>query len=118
LYLTPAQARALAESGMEVGGNGTSGDNLQGLPPSAQAAEIAAAAAFLTETIGLPSGRLLFAYPAGGWDEVTLELLPAHGFAAGLTSHRGHVEPGADPLRLPRFDAARDFDAALGLGLG
>ncbi len=113
LYLTPAQARALAESGMEVGGNGASGDNLQGLPPAAQAEEIAASAAFLTGMVGLPAGRLLFAYPAGGWDEVTLDLLPAHGFAAGLTSHHGAVIRDTDPLRLPRFAAAREFDAAL-----
>lgn len=113
LYLTPAQAAALAAAGMEVGAMGDGADNLQGLPPATQAAEVAQSAAFLAEVAGQESGRRLFAYPAGGWDEATLELLPAHGFAAGLTCHRAPVTAGSDPLRLPRFDAARDFDAVL-----
>ena len=113
LYLTPAQAGALAAAGMEVGGMGDGADTLQGLPPAAQADEVARSAAFLTEATGQAPGRLLFAYPAGGWDETTLDLLPAHGFAAGLTCHRARVGTGGDPFRLPRFDAFRHFDTAL-----
>jgi len=112
LYLSPAQARALADAGMEVGGQGLTATNLQGLPHRTQQGEIAATTAFLTRKIGL-GDRLLFSYPHGGWDEATLELLPAEGFVAALTAHHGRVRAGTDAFLLPRFDAAQDFDRAL-----
>ena len=112
LYLTVAQARALADSGMTIGGYGRSATNLQGLPYRAQLAEISASARFLAKTFGRHTDRV-FAYPQGGWDEATLELLPAQGFSLGLTGHHGRVQPGADPLLLPRIDGAQDFHQVL-----
>jgi hypothetical protein len=38
-----------------------------------------------------------------------LELLPALGFVAGLTTHPGGGGAGTDPFRLPRYNAIRDF---------
>jgi len=112
LYLSLAQARALAEAGMEVGGHGLTATNLQGLPPRAQSAEISQSAGFLRHLVGVADG-LLFSYPHGGWDEATLDALPAQGFVGALTGHRAHVATGDDPFRLPRYDAARDFELAL-----
>ncbi len=113
-YLSPAQAAALVSAGMELGGHGRHSINLQGLPPTFQAEEIAASADFLMGLIGKTAkGRLLFSYPNGGWDEATLEVLPPLGFAAGLTTHKAVVTKSSDSFRLPRFDAAQDFERAL-----
>jgi peptidoglycan/xylan/chitin deacetylase (PgdA/CDA1 family) len=114
LYLTPDQARDLARSGMEIGGYGGTGGNLQGVPDPEQAAELAAAAAFLTDDLGCgPPYRRLFAYPGGGWDEVTLDLLPRYGFAAAVTNHPGAVRPGTDRFLLPRYPAITGFETAM-----
>jgi len=113
LYLSPGQVRVLAAAGMEIGGQGLTATNLQGLPYRTQLREIAATATFLRRKLGVGEG-LAFAYPHGGWDEATLELLPAHGFAAGLTAHPDHVGFDTDPFLLPRFDAGQDFERALG----
>ncbi len=114
LYLSPAQVQALAESGMELGGCGNSGINLQGVPRRQQAEEIEASAGFLREQPATgDDGERLFAYPGGGWDEVTLDLLPRYGFTAAFTLHPGAVAAPSDPFRLPRYDATADFDTAL-----
>lgn len=102
-YLSPGQIAGLIDNGMEIGGNAMGAIDLQGLPPAAQESEIAGTARFLRETLVL-TGDLIFSYPQGGWDEVTLDLLPRHGFSGGLTTHAGPVLPGADRYRLPRID--------------
>jgi peptidoglycan/xylan/chitin deacetylase (PgdA/CDA1 family) len=113
LYLPLEKARALIAAGMDVGGQGATTTNLQGLPRPFQEAEVAESAKFLTHVMGLPAGNLSFAYPHGGWDEVTLELLPAYGFASGATNHKGIIRRDSDPYRLPRWDGTRNFEAAI-----
>ena len=113
LYLTKDKARALHAAGMELGGQGRTTTNLQSQPRKTQLDEISASAKFLTKDLGLPSGNLPFAYPHGGWDEITLELLPKHGFSTAVTNHKGLIRSSSDPFRLPRWDGTLDFEAAI-----
>jgi len=56
-----------------------------------------------------------FSYPFGEHDEQTVDVVRQAGFGVAVTTVEGAVEPGADPLRLPRLEirAGDDLGARL-----
>ncbi len=115
MALRPAQIRALATAGGEIGGHSTSHPDLSKLDRAAQLAEVADNKAFLEDVIGQAVGS--FAYPEGMYDGRTVEILKEVGYGAAVDGDNGHghedegVQDGrplklsadVDPFHLPRF---------------
>jgi peptidoglycan/xylan/chitin deacetylase (PgdA/CDA1 family) len=69
--------------------------------------ETAQSKARLEALLGRPV--LAFAYPYGGFDAVTVEVVRAAGFRVAVTTTESLLLPCADPMRLPRHEIrARD----------
>ena len=103
LYMTWTDVRALAASGVEIGGHTVSHPILSKLPRDAQAAEIQDCAASIER--GLGRAPVSFAYPFGrSWDfdEHSVAAARAAGFTTATTTHAGVQVRGGDPYRIPR----------------
>ena len=73
-------------------------------------AEIVCNKKHLERILGQPV--LTFSYPYGDYDPQTIELARAAGFVAAVTVEEGLVEPGGNPMLLPRFEVkAHDKEA-------
>jgi len=106
LYMDLAQLRALAGSGMEIGGHGVEHRWLDELSAEEQRIEITGMRAFLAGVHGrLPTDWLL-CYPYGAYDAITLRLAGDGGAALGVTAdaEKDLARTLDAPLRLPRLD--------------
>lgn len=107
--LTWEQARAMAQSGVELGGHTVSHPILSALSLADQEAEIVRCRDRIAEEIG--RAPTAFAYPNGSlrdFDHRTVDLVRAAGFEAACTTVRGSNRPGADPLILCRHGVGAD----------
>lgn len=104
LYASVPELRAMARAGMVIGAHGRDHEWLDGLDRAGQAAEIAASVAFLADVGGAPPRDWAIAYPYGGHDATTLELVRAAGGRLGFTVVPRLAGPGDDWLALPRLD--------------
>lgn len=107
--LTWAQARAMAESGLELGGHTVSHPILSALSLTGQEVEIARCRDRIAEETG--RAPTAFAYPNGSprdFDHRTVALVRAAGFEAACTTIRGSNRPGADGLTLCRHGVGAD----------
>jgi hypothetical protein len=110
--LTEREVAELAASRfVEVGAHTVSHPVLARLSPRAQLSEITESRDTVRELAGGPVDS--FAYPYGGetdYSSTTVRLLREAGFATGLTTIRGGVVAGINPLQMPRV-LVRDWDS-------
>ena len=105
LMMRSGQVQALHAAGMEIGGHTVNHPILAELPAEAARAEIAAGRRRLQELTGAPVD--VFAYPNG---KPGRDYAPAHasmardaGFRCAVSTAKGTVRAGSDPLQWPRF---------------
>jgi len=96
--------------GHTIGGHGHSHEPYDRLRNDEIRHDLLQSAAVLREGLG-PEVRP-FSYPYGCYNNQAVAACREAGFVHGFTTHRAWVEPHADPLRLPRFDAI-DVNAVL-----
>lgn len=104
LYMTWDDARALRDSGVELGGHTVHHEILSKLDANAARNEVEGSrAALVRELGGLPSS---FAYPFGrrwDWNDESVEIVRAAGWKSATTTHPGTNARGGDPYRLKRI---------------
>jgi peptidoglycan/xylan/chitin deacetylase (PgdA/CDA1 family) len=105
-HVAPADARALVAAGHDVGSHSMTHAGLAVRPRAPGERERIAAelAGSMTRVAGW-AGRpvVALAYPKGEYDRTTRELARQAGYALAFTTDLGYLEPGADPMELPRF---------------
>jgi peptidoglycan/xylan/chitin deacetylase (PgdA/CDA1 family) len=94
--------RLAARPGHEVGAHTLHHLALSSQPLEVRRHEIAEGRAVLERVLGRAVSS--FAYPFGDVDAASVDLVRAAGFEAAVTCEEALVHPGADPLRLPRFE--------------
>jgi peptidoglycan/xylan/chitin deacetylase (PgdA/CDA1 family) len=90
----------LQEAGWEIGSHGHAHRRLARRPAAEQAEDVRLSFQLLSERLGRPPRS--FAYPYGSHGPETVESVRAAGFAFAVTTRRGLVHPGDDPLQLRR----------------
>lgn len=104
LYLTPAQSRALARHGFEVGSQGHEHIWLGRSDAARQREDIETSLALL-ESCGVPRQDFSFCYPYGSLTEETVAVVRSLGAASGVATRVDIAKvPGDDLLTLPRLD--------------
>jgi peptidoglycan/xylan/chitin deacetylase (PgdA/CDA1 family) len=114
LYMTWADARALADGGVEIGGHTASHEILSRLDAESAANEAAACREAIGRRLDLVSES--FAFPFGrrwDYDEKSKRAVREAGFASATTTHAGTNGPGADRFELKRIMIDEDADLAL-----
>lgn len=104
LYLGPADLRALAQAGMEVGSHTLSHPNLAVLKNGELEDEIAASKVHLEALTGAPVSG--FAYPFGKrrhFSAAAVEAVRRAGYRYALTTEAGRAAAGAPVFELPRL---------------
>ena len=107
-HVSADQVRELARAGFDVGSHSMTHASLIARPRADRAPEEARIAAELAgsrDALVPLTGRPVtaIAYPKGDWDELTVRLTRAAGYALAFTTDPGYLEPGVDPLQLPRM---------------
>jgi peptidoglycan/xylan/chitin deacetylase (PgdA/CDA1 family) len=111
-YLSWDDVRAMQRAGMAVGGHTHSHPNLSTCSSSVQEFEISECMRVLTER-ARPQSSWPFAYPYGRastFDERSVRMVRAAGFACAFTTELGVGVGGDDVFRLRRIDP-KDLDA-------
>jgi len=105
LYVSVDNLRAMRSAGMHIGSHTKTHRWLNTLGPEAQREEIESSLAFL-ERIGVASrDGFTIAYPFGGYDAQTIEMLRHMRCDAGFTVHPRVCDLSADSyLEMPRLD--------------
>jgi len=104
LYLRRQDWGALVEAGHELGAHGTSHVHLTGLDEAALARSLRNSAHALNATT--------VAYPDGDYNDRVINAARDAGLVAGLTCEPDALQPGSDPMRLPRHFATPKAVAA------
>jgi len=94
------ELRAVRDAGWEVGSHAAEHRRLALLPASDQRALVAESSEAIARELGTPPRA--FAYPYGSHADETVEAVRAAGFESAVTTARGVVRAGDDPLRLVR----------------
>jgi peptidoglycan/xylan/chitin deacetylase (PgdA/CDA1 family) len=99
--LSEAQLRAMADEGWDIGSHTASHPNLSAIDGEAMEREVRGARERLEEVLqrAVPS----FCYPSGDYDARSRAAVKAAGHTVAVTTVRGCVRSGADPLLLPRI---------------
>jgi peptidoglycan/xylan/chitin deacetylase (PgdA/CDA1 family) len=105
-FLSPQQARELAQTGMEIGCHSLTHSYLSDLDEAGLLREIAGAKKQLEDIAGV--GVHHYSCPGGRWDERVVRIAKQAGFQSLATSAIGLNRPGADPYSLPRIAITRD----------
>ena len=101
--LTWEEARELCTGGVEIGSHALSHRSLAQMPTEQARQEAAESLARLEEETA--STVRAFAYPFGtrvDYNESTAQCLRDAGYRCAFTSQHGGINPGADPMELPR----------------
>ncbi len=114
--LRSAEVVSLAgRPGHSIGAHGVHHLFLPSQPLGVRLQEIVDSKVRLQRLLGRPVTE--FAYPYGGVDLETVEMVRAAGLAIAVTAEEGLVRPGADALRLARYEVtgaeSQTFDRAL-----
>ncbi|HEU4703999.1 MAG TPA: glycosyltransferase [Conexibacter sp.] len=107
LMTAPELAELAARPGHAIGAHGRHHLLLPSHPRAVQARELGDSKAALEWILDAPVE--LLAYPYGGCDLETVAVADELGFAVACTVEPDAVQPGSDPLRLPRIEL-RDED--------
>lgn len=100
-YMTWAQLREMAESGIEIGSLTVAHPHLADQTPARVAEELAQARRRIAEEIGRPAA--FFAYPYGEWNAEVRNAVVGSGHMAAFGQQSGVVHAGSDWWALPRF---------------
>jgi peptidoglycan/xylan/chitin deacetylase (PgdA/CDA1 family) len=100
-HLTWKEMRAMRDAGMEIACHGTFHLDLSTLDRSQQMAEAGGCMRRFARYLG-GAPPVTYAYPAGKFDAVTLELMKQLGIVAAFTERAGIVTSLAQPYELPR----------------
>ncbi len=92
----------MQSAGHTIGGHGYTHNSYARLSPAAVRRDIARCALTLRDGLG-PDMRP-FSFPYGGIPESGAEKLAEAGFVHAFTTQSKFLEPGCDPLRIPRID--------------
>ena len=116
LYVSAEQLGRMVAAGLHVGSHGDSHNWLGHMDSAAQARDLDRSLEMLA-AIGMDPARRTLCYPYGNFDQRTLDLLPAKGFRAALTTEiaLAEINPTGRYL-LPRLDTnhlPKDRDAAI-----
>jgi peptidoglycan/xylan/chitin deacetylase (PgdA/CDA1 family) len=98
--MTRQQVDQWLAAGMEIGSHSCSHPRLQALDAEAAQGEISASRAALRALFDASIDH--FAYPYGGFTEVTVELVKRAGYRSAVGVALGVAGPMDDPYRLPR----------------
>ena len=113
-HMTPADVRALADEGMEIGAHTVTHPDLTRLSAGAAAEEIGASRVALRALSGQPVDA--FAYPAGRYDAHVETAVRDAGFSLAVSTNAGDVTRAAldrDIFALPRYRVLRGRGNAL-----
>lgn len=105
-YMSAAQVKQVAAMGMVIGAHTVHHLRLDGLPPEAAAAEIAASKAALEELLGTPVRD--FAYPYGKYNLTVAALVAQAGFSDAVTMDYGYTQCLSQPYTLHRVRVLGD----------
>ena len=108
-HLSWAQMRQLRAAGNELACHGTYHLDLSKLDRAGQEREARHCLATFARYLG-GFRPTTYAYPAGGYDAVTLDVMRALALRAAFTEHPGIVRSLAHPFVLPRRRIRRDDD--------
>ena len=100
-HLTWTHAKALAESGFEIGSQSASGVALDETDAMTAQTDLARSMSAISENIG--RGPVPFRYPDGSRDERITRMVRKCGFLCGLTNNTGFAEKAPDLFSLPRI---------------
>ncbi len=101
-YLNWDQVRALDKSGLiTIGGHTVDHLNLQGKSPEVQRFEIENSKQVIEQQLGHAIKH--FAYPYGGYDGTTIELVRQVGYLTAVTTLPGTYQTGGQPFTLRRI---------------
>jgi len=110
-HLTWREMRAMRAAGMEVTCHGTMHLDLSTLDRAGQTAEAGGCVKRFGRYLG-GVRPVTYAYPAGKFDAVTLDLMKRLGIVAAFTEIPGTVTDLARPFELPRRRVRHDDDVA------
>jgi peptidoglycan/xylan/chitin deacetylase (PgdA/CDA1 family) len=111
--LRAEQARALAESGCDIGFHTVRHDRLPGLDDDALVAALTDGRERLEAAVGRPLTTI--AYPHGQADDRVADAARAAGFRLGFTGRYEPVAPTSDPLLLGRIEPSPEAGVHFGL---
>lgn len=103
--MTRSDWQAWHHAGMDVGSHTRTHANLPELTDDAAREEIAASKQELERAVGCEVRH--FCYPYGKYTPAHVRMASEVGYASATTTHRGRVQPGADPYTLRRIMVAR-----------
>lgn len=103
--VTWQQLKEMQAAGMEIGAHSVDHADLAQATAADQQVEIAGSIQEISRQLGRPVTT--FAYPAGKWNQTTVELLQQAGMAYAVTTQEGIATSADNPLLLPRV---RMFD--------
>jgi peptidoglycan/xylan/chitin deacetylase (PgdA/CDA1 family) len=95
------QLREIDRNGVEIGSHTKMHPELTRIAPDEQNEEIAGSKKDLEERLNRPINT--FCYPGGDYNQQVKELVKKSGYCCAVTTQRGHVEKGNDPLALRRI---------------
>jgi peptidoglycan/xylan/chitin deacetylase (PgdA/CDA1 family) len=110
-HLTWRQIRDMRAAGMEVACHGTNHLDLSTLDRAGQLLEAAGCMRRFARWVG-GAKPVTYAYPAGKYDAVTLDIMQRLGVRAAFTERPGVVTDLARPYELPRRRVRHDDDLA------
>ncbi len=108
-YMNETMIRQLVTEGHEIASHTASHPNLTGLSRAAQESELARSRAELSGRFGVPVDFLC--YPAGRYDQTTIEVAREAGYRGAVTTRYGLGEK-SEPLALKRIRVNRSDRAA------
>jgi peptidoglycan/xylan/chitin deacetylase (PgdA/CDA1 family) len=95
------QLREINKNGVEIGSHTRTHPELTRISPDEQNEEIAGSKRDLEERLNRPVS--IFCYPGGDYDQQVKEMVKKAGYCCAVTTQRGHVMKGNDPLALRRI---------------
>ena len=101
-FLTWPEVRLLQERGFDIGSHTVHHVALSHVSPAQAFSELTASGRALERHLGHPVQW--FAYPAGAVDAAVLPLVRRAGYVLAVTTRRGDVQSGYDPLELRRYE--------------
>jgi peptidoglycan/xylan/chitin deacetylase (PgdA/CDA1 family) len=102
--LNAEQLRAMAVEGWDIGGHTINHADLTTLDEQGLEREIRGSRTQLEETLGQPVTS--FSYPSGRVHQAAREATVRAGFTVAVTTEKGWVHSGMDPLLLPRVSVS------------
>jgi peptidoglycan/xylan/chitin deacetylase (PgdA/CDA1 family) len=114
-FLTIKEIQSLHDLGWEIGCHSGTHANLNAISAEKLAIETIDAKQTLEKLLGFPLQH--FAYPRGKYDKEVLEAVKKAGFSLGLTMDDGLINPGVNPLAIPRIgvDRSHSFNEFINL---